>query len=92
MVEYNQYGDVILTNQEERQLEQFKNFYQAGWDLQTSDPEDQVQEDEFMTSYIIHFKQKNDKQYALKQEAKARQQNFMQKLVKKIINKGKQNN
>lgn len=88
--EYNQYGDIILTPEEEKQLEDFKNSYEAGWEYQTGDPEDQVQEDDFINSYIIHFKQKRDRQWDAKQEAKQRQQNFMKKLVNKIINKGKQ--
>lgn len=87
--EYNQYGDIILTPEEERQLEDFKNFYQQGWNYQTGDPEDQVQEDDFINSYIIHFKQERDRQWDAKQKAKQRQQNFMKKLVNKIINKGK---
>ena len=87
--EYNQYGDIILTPEEERQLDDFKNFYQTGWNYQSSDPYDEVQEQDFINSYIVHFKEKRDKEWDAKQEAEQRQQNFMEKLVKKIINKGK---
>lgn len=87
--EYNQYGDVIFTPEEQRQLDQFKNSYEAGWNYDSSDPYDQMQEDDFINSYIIHFKEKRDRQWDAKQEAQQRQQNFMQKLMKKIINKGK---
>lgn len=87
--EYNQYGDVIFTPEEERQLEQFKNGYEAGWEYQAGDPQYQMQEDDFINSYIVHFKEKRDREWNAKQEAQQRQQNFMEKLVKKIINKGK---
>ena len=87
--EYNQYGDIIFTPEEQKQLEEFKNSYQAGWEYQSSDPYDEVQEQDFINSYIIYFKQKRDREFELKQEAKERQQNFLKKLVNKIINKGK---
>ena len=87
--EYNQYGDVIFTPEQEQILEQFKNSYEAGWEYQAGDPQYQMQEDDFINSYIVHFKEQRDKEWDAKQEAKQRQQNFMQKLVKKIINKGK---
>lgn len=87
--EYNQYGDIIFTPEEQKQLEEFKNSYQAGWEYQSSDPYDEVQEQDFINSYIIYFKQKRDREFELKQEAKERQQNFLKKLVGKIINKGK---
>lgn len=87
--EYNQYGDLIFSPEEQKQLEEFKNWYQAGWNYQSSDPYDEVQEQDFINSYIIYFKQKRDREFELKQEAKERQQNFLQKLVNKIINKGK---
>lgn len=87
--QYNQYGDLIFSPEEEKQLENFKNWYQSGWDYDSSDPDDQMQEDDFINSYIIHFKQKRDQQYEAKQEAEQRQKNFVKKLVDKIINKGK---
>lgn len=85
----NQYGDVILTKEEQRQMKQFRDAYQQGWSLETNDPWDEVESDDFVDTYIRHFKKKRDREYQLKQkkaeeEAKERNKNFLQKIVKTI--------
>ena len=54
----NQYGDVILTKEEQKQMKQFRDSYENGWSLETNDPYDEVQSQDFLDNYIKHFKRK----------------------------------
>lgn len=84
----NQYGDVILTKEEQKQMKQFRDSYENGWSLETNDPYDEVQSQDFLDNYIKHFKRKRDFEYQQKRKAEEiaeeRNRNFLQKIVKTI--------
>lgn len=61
----DQYGDVIFPPQDQQDIDRFTKYIEQGWDYQTSDPEDEVQREDFLNSYILYFKQKRDKLYQL---------------------------
>lgn len=86
--EYNQYGDLIFSPEEQKLLQQFKRSYEEGWELETNDPQDEVQTEDFINKYIVHFKKKrewNNQQIRNKiiQESEQRNKNFLQKLFEK---------
>ena len=85
----NQYGDVILSKEEQNQMKQFRDAYQNGWSLETNDPYDDVEQEDFVDTYIRYFKKKRDSEYQnkakkLEEQAQKRDQNFLQKIVKTI--------
>ena len=82
----NQYGDIIFTSEEQKQMKQFRDAYQNGWSLETNDPEDEVETEDFINKYLIYFKEKREKE--LQKKAAERNKNFIQKLIS-LINKGK---
>ena len=70
----DQHGDVIFPPLDQQDVDNFGKYIEQGWEYQTSDPEDEVDKEQFMTSYIAYFKQKRQRIY---------------QFIRKIINKGK---
>lgn len=86
--EYNQFGDVILSKEEQKLMNQYRNSYEKGWDLETNDPQDEVETEDFLNTYLIHFKKKRQldiqkQKRKLFLQAEERNKNFIQKLFEK---------
>ena len=57
----NQYGDVIFPPIDQQDVDNFGRYIEDGWEYQTSDPEDEVEQEDFINSYIAYFKKKREK-------------------------------
>lgn len=91
-MKYNQYGDVIFTKEEEKQMKQFRDSYERGWSYQTNDPYDEMDGQDFVDTYIRHFKKKRDRENQkkleqLNQESQKRDKSFLEKIINHLTSK-----